>query len=174
MHWDDRPTVHAFGMPSVPRILRQILRCCGVEDFFVALESALRQQRIDSAGLTWLSANTNATARDAIRLARRDADSGLESLVRWRMRSHGLSVRTQVRIPTVGVVDLVIGESLIVETDGRENHADESHRHKDLVRDANAAALGYVTLRFDYALVVHSWPIVERAILGQIAAGRHL
>ena len=31
------------------------------------------------------------------------------------------------------------------------------HRHKDLRRDANAAAWGYVTLRFDYAMVVHDW-----------------
>ena len=62
-----------------------------------------------------------------------------------------------------------IGERLLVETDGRENHAGAERRHNDLVRDANAAAWGYVTLRFDYALVVHDWDLVERAILG--AAG---
>ena len=42
-------------------------------------------------------------------------------------------------------------------------------RHKDLVRDANAAAWGYVTLRFDYALIVHDWDLVEAAILGSLA-----
>jgi very-short-patch-repair endonuclease len=174
VHWDDRSTSDAFGLPSVPRILREILRCRGLEEFFVTLESSMRQRKIGAAGLHWLRGNTNAEARKAIGLARWDADSGLESLVRWRLRTRGLSVRTQVSVPTVGIVDLVIGERLIVEVDGKENHDDESHRHKDLLRDANAAALGYVTLRFDYALVVHAWTLVERAILGQLAAGRHL
>lgn len=38
-------------------------------------------------------------------------------------------------------------------------------RHKDLVRDANAALWGHVTLRFDYAMIVHDWDLVERAIV---------
>jgi hypothetical protein len=27
---------------------------------------------------------------------------------------------------------------------------------------------GYSTLRFDYALIVHDWDLVERAILGRL------
>ncbi|MFG6443966.1 DUF559 domain-containing protein [Microbacterium sp. P07] len=168
VHWDDRPTADAFGLPSIPRVLREILRCSGVEEFFVALESALRHQLIDRAGLDWLAAHSNDRGREALRLAKSDADSGLESLVRWRLRRRRLRVRTQVSIRGVGVVDLVIGERLIVEVDGRRNHDGPSLRHKDLVRDANAAVQGYVTLRFDYALVVHNWPLVERAILAQV------
>lgn len=174
VHWDDRTAGDSFGLPSIPRILRQILRCCGVEDFFVALESAMHLRRIGPAGLEWLGANTNDVGRTAIRLAQWDADSGLESLVRWRLREYRLPVRTQVSIASVGAVDLLIGERLIIEADGKDNHDDESHRHQDLLRDANAAANGYVTLRFDYALIVHDWPRVERAILGQLAVGHHL
>jgi very-short-patch-repair endonuclease len=77
-------------------------------------------------------------------------------------------------ISSVGRVDLLIGDRLLVETDGRDNHDGISHRHKDLVRDANAAAWAYVTLRFDYALVIHDWDLVERAVLAQVAAGHHL
>ena len=33
---------------------------------------------------------------------------------------------------------------------------------------------GYLTLRFDYALIVHDWDLVERAIMAYVAAGRHL
>ncbi|SBS69855.1 conserved hypothetical protein [uncultured Microbacterium sp.] len=173
-HWDDGPPRDAFGMPSVPRILRQMLGCLGVEAFFVALESARRQGRLTRTGLDWLRANTNATGRKAITLSRADADSGLESLLRWRLRAHRLRVRTQVKIRGVGRVDVLIGERLIVETDGRDNHDPDSHRHRDLVRDANAAAQGYRTLRFDYALVVHNWDLVEAAIIGAIVAGHHL
>ena len=173
-HWDDGTRTDAFGLPSVPRILRQLLACRGVEEFFVVLESALRMGRIDARGVTWLRRHTNDAAREAIDLAQADADSGLESLVRWRLRKHRLTVRTQVRIPGVGRIDLLIGDRLILETDGRVNHAGADLRHKDLVRDAHAAMWGYVTLRFDYALVVHDWDLVERAILAHVGAGRHL
>lgn len=173
-HWDDGPSRDAFGTPSIPRILRQVLGCLGVEALFVALESARRQRRITRTGLDWLRANTNAVGRKAIALSRSDADSGLESLLRWRLRAHRLRVRTQVKIPGVGRVDVLIGERLIVETDGRDNHDGGSQRHRDLVRDARAAAQGYRTLRFDYALVVHDWDLVEAAIIGAIVAGHHL
>lgn len=172
-HWDAGDRV-GFGPPSVPRVLRQILACAGAEVFFVALESARRLRLIDAAGLRWLHAHTNEDGREALRLSRDDADSGLESLVRWRLRSHRLRVRTQVRITGVGVVDLLIGDRLIIETDGRANHEGESHRHKDLRRDAHATIWGYVTLRFDYAMIVHEWDLVEDAILAAVAQGRHL
>ncbi|WP_347345607.1 DUF559 domain-containing protein [Microbacterium sp.] len=156
------------------RILRQILSCKGVEAFFVTLESALKARLLTRAGWAWLRAHVNGEGREAMELARSDADSGLESLLRWRLRGRRLRVRTQVRILGVGVVDVLIGERLIIEADGKDNHEDDEHRHKDLVRDANAAVWGYATLRFDYALIVHEWELVEAAILGAVAAGHHL
>ena len=174
VHWsDDDAKRSVFGVPSARAVVRQVLRCQGLESFFVVLESALRLRKLSNADLVWLRQQTNAQARDAIGFARRDADSGLESLLRWRLRRHGLSVRTQQTIASVGRVDFVIGERLIVEVDGADNHDGESHRHKDLVRDANAAAWGYVTLRFDYAMVVHDWDTVELAILGLVDRGLH-
>jgi len=68
----------------------------------------------------------------------------------------------------------VIGDRLIVEADGRENHERERERQKDLRRDALAAAAGYTTLRFTYVLVVGEWSVVEAAILGMMARGAHL
>jgi len=173
-HWEDDGGSAPTGGLSVPRVLRQVLACRGLEQFFVALESARRQGLINQRGMIWLRSHTNDAARDAIAFSRSDADSGLESLVRWRLRRYGLRVRTQVVMASVGRVDLLIGDRLLVETDGRVNHDGPLLRHKDLTRDANAAAWGYVTLRFDYALVVHDWDLVERAILGQVAAGNHL
>lgn len=172
-HWDDARKIDGFGLPTVPRVLRQILGCRGVEAFFVSLESALRQGQITASGLDWLQRSTNHAARQAIRYARSDADSGLESLLRWRLRGRGLRIRSQVAIPTVGVVDFLIGDRLIIEVDGKPNHVGPAKRHKDLVRDANAAAADYVTLRFDYTMVIHQWDLVARAILAQVAAGHH-
>jgi very-short-patch-repair endonuclease len=173
-HWDDGSTHDVFGLPTVPRVLRQILLCRGIEEFFVTLESARRQGMLTASGLKWLRKRVGPAGRDAIAYSRDDADSGLESLLRWRLRPHGLAVRTQVKLVSVGRVDFVIGERLIVEVDGAPNHDGESHRHRDLVRDANAAAWGYVTLRFDYAMVVYDWPTVELAILGHVDGRLHL
>jgi very-short-patch-repair endonuclease len=173
-HWDDAPAADASDGVSVPRILEQIRRCFGIEEFFVAFESALRQGLITAAGVGWLGARGDRELREAISFARRDADSGLESLLRWRLRPYGLRIRSQVPIVGVGTVDLLIGERLIVEADGRENHDGESRRHKDLVRDASAAMWGYITLRFDYAMIVHDWDAVERAILAHVHRGHHL
>lgn len=77
-------------------------------------------------------------------------------------------------VPGVGEVDIVIGDFLIVEADGRENHAREKERSKDLRRDAAAAAAGYTTLRFTYELIVDDWPLVEAAIRGAVARRSHL
>ncbi len=173
-HWDDGPVEQGFALPTIPRVLRQVLRCQGVESFFTALESALRRDELSASGRDWLRDHTNDAAREALAFARFDADSGLESLVRWRLRTWNLPVRTQVRVISVGRVDLLIGDALIVEIDGAGNHDGPAHRHRDLRRDAHAAIWGFVSLRFDYALVVHDWPTVEHAILAYVDRGLHL
>lgn len=168
-HWDDGPLGRAGTSASVPRVLLQIQRCHGVEEFFVVLESALRLGLIDDDDRRWLHERVDAAGREALALARDDADSGLESLLRWRLRRLDLRVQTQRTVVGVGRVDLLIGDRLLIEADGVDNHDGPSHRHKDLVRDANAAAWGLVTLRFDYALIVHDWDLVEAAIIGMLA-----
>lgn len=170
-HWDDAPSGPRFRLPSVPRVLMQIFRCRGHERFFVALESARRQGMIDASGLRWLRRVLNRIGRGLVAFSRADSDSGLESLLRLRLRGYGWSVATQVWIVGTGRVDLLIDGWLIVEADGRDNHEARPLRHKDLVRDANAASWGYTTLRFDYAMIIHDWDLVERAIAE--TASRH-
>lgn len=112
--------------------------------------------------------------RTLVQIARCDADSGLESIFRLRLRPHGLDVRFQVWRGNDTRSDFLIGDRLLLEVDGKANHDDRSHRHADLVRDAEAALWDLETLRFDYALVMHDWPLVESAILAKVAAGSHL
>ena len=172
-HWDDGAVV-AGQLPTVARTLLQLARCGGDEAFFVSLESALRQSKLPPADIAWLRRRLPPRMRRLLAFARADADSGLESLMRLRLWRLGITVRCQVLVRGVGEVDFVIGDRLLIEVDGRENHDGASERHKDLLRDARAAALGFETLRFDYALILHDWPTVERAILAKVAAGAHL
>ncbi len=168
VHWDGGRR-RGFGIPPLAIVLWQIRRCRGLESFFVALESALRKGLLRARDRAELVDLLDQEARDVVAFAQSDADSGLESLVRFRLRGRGLRIRTQVSVVAVGRVDLLIGDRLIVEVDGRENHDGPSQRHKDLVRDANAALWGHRTLRFDYAMVIHDWDLVERAILAAVA-----
>lgn len=172
LHWDSGH-VDVGVLPPVANVLLQMASCCGVEAFFAALESALRRALLPPSGRRWLERHLPVTMRWLLAFARSDADSGLESLLRLRLHRLGISVRTQVAVDRVGEVDFVIGERLIVEADGRENHERERERQKDLRRDALAAAAGFTTLRFTYALVVGEWPVVEAAILGMMERGAH-
>lgn len=160
----------ALDRVGVLHCLVQILRCKGDEVFFAALESALRQGLVDRRGAERLRPHVPSRSRWLIDFARHDADSGLESLLRLRLHRHGISLVSQVDVPGVGIVDFVIGDCLILEADG-DTH-DGPARHRDRVRDAVAMALGFVTLRFDYAMIVHDWPLVENAVLA--AVGRNL
>ncbi|WP_286329336.1 endonuclease domain-containing protein [Agromyces marinus] len=140
----------------------------------MALESALRLGVLEEPGRAALRALVPKHAWALVDDARTDADSGLESLLRHRLNRLGISLQSQVSIPGVGRVDFVLGDRLILEVDGRDNHDGPSKRHRDLVRDSVAAAHGFDTLRFDYAMVVHDWPVVEAAILGKVERNLHL
>lgn len=107
------------------------------------------------------------SARWLVDIARPDADSGLESLLRLRLHLLGVTLDCQVVIDGVGRVGFVIADRLLIEADGRGNHDGASLRHKDLVRDAAASRAGYETLRFDYAQIVHNWPQVRDAVLAR-------
>lgn len=164
----DAPDIRRVG---VLQCLRQILACRGAEPFFAALESAMRQRLITATGIARLRAELPQRYRWLVDFARWDSDSGLESILRLRLHRVGLVLASQVRIPGVGDVDFVVEDCLILEADGA-THEGES-RHKDRIRDAVAMVLGFVTLRFDSALILHDWELVESAVLAAISRDLH-
>lgn len=157
-----------LGVASVEDALVHLFRCAGHEAFFASFESAWRLRLLTRAARDRVRAALPTSARWLVDFARADSDSGLESLVRLRLHLIGIRLACQVTIQGVGRVDFLAGDRLIIEVDGRLNHASAERRHNDLVRDAAASLLGYETLRFDYAQVVHDWPSVERAILAAV------
>lgn len=169
-HW----SAGAGGIGAVPlRVaLVQLLACRGEEAFFASFESAWNKGLLREEDRAWVRAKVPAGKRWLVDFAHAESDSGLESLVRLRLHHLGIDVQAQVFIEGVGLVDFLLDGCIILEIDGRENHDGQSKRHKDLRRDAAAAALGYTPLRFDYALVRHDWPVVEAAIVGARASRR--
>jgi len=165
-HFFGGPT--RFGVASVETALVHVFGCSGEEAFFAAFESAWRKRRLSSTVRLRIRAALPESARWLVDFARSDADSGLESLLRLRLHLLGIELRRQVDITGVGLVDFVAGGRLIIEVDGKENHDGPAKRHKDLVRDAAASALGYESLRFDYAQIIYDWESVQPAILAAL------
>ncbi len=165
-HFASGPT--RFGLATVEQALLHLFSCTGEEAFFASFESAWRTGKLSRAARNRIRSTLPESARWLVDFARPDADSGLESLLRLRLHLIGIALDCQVMIRGVGVVDFVLGGRLILEVDGKENHAGSEKRHKDLKRDAVASLLGYETLRFDYAQVTYDWPTVQAAILGAI------
>ncbi len=161
-----------LGLAPLEEVLIHVHQCRGEEAFFAALESGLRQRRISASARARIRRRLPTYARWLVDFARNDADSGLESIVRLRLHRIGILVACQKSIGDVGRVDFVIDGLLLLEVDGVENHDGPSLRHKDLRRDAWASVQGLETLRFDYALVIHEWPLVESAILAALGRVR--
>lgn len=161
-----------IGIAPVAVALVHFYRCGNDDEaFFAAYESAWEKRLITARDRAQIRRELPRRAHWMLDLARSDAASGLESLLRLRLHLLGIRLDCQVEIDGVGRVDFVVGGRVILETDGRENHEGE-RRHNDLIRDAAASALGYETLRFDYAMVVHDWERVAAAILPAIDRSR--
>ncbi|MBB2976056.1 very-short-patch-repair endonuclease [Microbacterium endophyticum] len=156
---------------SALQCLVQIASCCGPETFLCALESARRRGVLSSAELIELRRLVPRPVRVLVDFSRSDADSGLETLVRYRLHLLGIECLTQMRLPGVGIVDLIVGDRLIIEADGSTHEGPA--RHRDRMRDAAALALGFVTVRLDTAMIVHDWPSAEAAILSALQLGLH-
>ena len=73
----------------------------------------------------------------------------------------------------VGHVDLLIGDALVIELDGREWHNDEDRFEKDRRRDAQLSIRGYRVLRFSYKQVFERWSEVRAAIEASIGRNDH-
>lgn len=161
-------------MVSVETALLHLFHCEGDESFFASFESAMHLGLLSKAARSRIRRSLPASARWLVDFAHEVSESGIESLLRLRLHLLGIAVAAQVAIRGVGRVDFLIDGRLIVEIDGRENHAGQDRRHHDLVRDAAASARGFTTLRFDYAQVVHDWPSVQAAVLEALHRTREL
>ncbi|QDZ15036.1 endonuclease domain-containing protein [Humibacter ginsenosidimutans] len=166
LHWS--PVAGAFGQAIViaGRVLMDAGICQPAENVIAMADSAiyrnvLRREEVDSC-LPSLAARLDGTSQ-----------SGTESLVRDRLRRLGVRVRSQVRIGGVGIVDLLVGDRLVIECDSSGFH-DGYASKRDYDRDLALVAMGYIVIRLRYDHVLYHWERAEAAILTVIHERRHL
>jgi very-short-patch-repair endonuclease len=180
LHWADElwnapPTAAIDGVKAS---LAQYIRCANTESAVVALDSALNGTATGAPLISHedlreiLSTLPEKYARLAMLVDER-AQSGLESLARFHLRSKRVRVRTQVAIARVGLVDVLIGDRLVLELDSRAHHLGDGYE-KDRARDLELFRQGFIVLRVSYRTVLYDWKSVEDAILLAVRRRDHL
>jgi very-short-patch-repair endonuclease len=149
------------------------ITCQSKIDAIVTLDSALKQGRISHTELEFLCADLPEKYRAYLALSDPNAASGLETKARLGLRRYNIASRSQVKIRGVGNIDLLVGDRLVVETDGREWHQKPEAYLEDRRRDLALAELGYVVLRLSYAQVMDEWDRVVDIIRAMVARGEH-
>ena len=99
--------------------------------------------------------------------------SGLETKARLGLRAARIPHRTQVAVSGVGRVDILIGDRLVLELDGRPWHSETSQLGEDYRRDLALLRRGYVVVRLNYWQVTFQWSEVIAAIRQMVALDEH-
>ncbi|MFT4135960.1 endonuclease domain-containing protein [Microbacterium sp.] len=174
LHWT-KPVATPAGRVLVAPVLDALahIAVCQPRDVALVLwESAARTERLAPEALRAVQWRTRA-ARELAESVTGLSDSGLETILVAPLRRWGLRVRQQVWLAG-HPVDVLVGDRLVVQTDGYEFHSTSAQRTRDVAHDAELRLRGYTVLRFTYAQLVHDWPAVERTILRAVAEGLHL
>jgi very-short-patch-repair endonuclease len=173
VHWGDSGDGGDRVAVDVLSALMGMAMCESPELVIAAADSALRRRLITDAG--WSAAIESLPRRLRRLLSRVDpkSESITESVSRCRLHALGIRTRRQVKILGVGFVDLLIGDALVIELDGREWHDDEARFEKDRRRDALLSIRGYRVLRFSYKQVFERWSEVRAAIEASIGRNDH-
>lgn len=166
--WPDTDPV-----PGIARVLEHAGRCLETVDAATVFESAVHQGQISLDRALDVVAVLPGNSRRALCRIRGDAESGTETTVRWWLEGRRVPVRSQVWVPGVGRVDLLVGDSWVIECDSRRHHDTDDAYRRDRARDLELRALGYTVTRLTWEQVFVSWYSTQRSLLAVIARGDH-
>ncbi|NLT30317.1 MAG: DUF559 domain-containing protein [Propionibacterium sp.] len=160
---------HPFPVAVVPIdvAVRQARLCLAAEELIAQVESLVMVGRLGLAEAEHLLGPALAGRLDV-------SGSGTETLVRLRLRQKRVKLRPQAKITSVGWVDFLIGDRLVVEVDSFEHHTSRDSYHNDRRRDLRLVELGYTVVRLTWQDVMLGWEAACRSILALIRAGKHL
>lgn len=168
------PSADAPWRESIEQSLAQILIRADRATAVACADSALHQGVIDASDFRFVAGQLPLAARELASLVDGRADSGLESIVRLGLHDLGVPFLVHPWIEGVGEVDLLVGDSLIVETDGAATHATNRGFFEDRRRDNASALRGYITARFSSRLVLHDWPACAAQLAAHVWRGDHV
>ncbi|PWJ26120.1 very-short-patch-repair endonuclease [Branchiibius hedensis] len=175
----DRALVH-WARPPVPRhpdqlvdsienVLAAVADCQPFERALVIWEAAANKHLVNKPAMARL--RLRPTARALLDALTPFSDSGLETLVRWRLRFLRLPIMAQAHLEG-RPVDFLIGDRLVLQIDG--GHHVGAQRDADIEHDRRLMLLGYYVIRVSYKQVTEQWLVVQEQIMHAVAQGLHL
>ncbi|WP_313362753.1 hypothetical protein [Microbacterium sp.] len=108
MHWAEDGAASALHVTSLDAAVRHAVRCQSPRASVATLDSLLHQRLITMDELRAIFARLPPRFGAVLALADASSESGPETFVRLLLRSLGASFETQVHIPGVGRVDVVV------------------------------------------------------------------
>ncbi|MBM7503299.1 endonuclease domain-containing protein [Agromyces aurantiacus] len=156
----------------LPIALAELAMCAPRLDAQIAIDSALSLRVLEPAGLAELRSLLGPTRRSLVDDADSGCQSGTETIVRLLLRGRRVAHRTQVWIAGVGRVDVVVGDRLVIEIDGKGFHTGVEFE-RDRRRDFELVMRGYLVLRLSYDMVMREWETVREGVLALIARREH-
>lgn len=153
--------------------LSQVIHRHDAETALVALESAIERTLLTLTDVEMLISQAPVKKQRGLSLLQLGAGSGSETRVRLFFQRRNVQVRSQVTIPGVGRVDLVAGNSLIVESDSDAHHSNSRDYAEDRRRDLAARELGYTTIRLSYHQIWFAWEQTQAVLAAELATGNH-
>ena len=160
-----RVTVEAALIQHLPRI-------ADPRHAIASIDSAMNRRLLTAEGRDRVMRRMPRRIRRLRRRLDGSAQSGLETLLRLAILDEGWSVESQVEIPGVGRVDLLIDGWLVIEADGSRWH--DGHEAVALDRKRNTALVlrGYRWHRFGHEQVMQDLGTCVAVIRALLAAGR--
>lgn len=158
LHWTTPIGTRGPGAPlaDVATVLAHAARCMPEREAVAAVDGALHRGLVTIAAVREARRVVGGPNLDrVVALADGRAESIQESFARVALVRAGLAVRTQVVLPGVGRVDLLVENRVVVELDGFAYHGDRARFREDRRRDRVAVGLGLSVLRFAFEDVVH-------------------
>ncbi len=169
IHWRARKPRQP--VQNISSAIAQTIRCVDREAAVVALDSALNRGLISQREVEAIC-QESARGRKLLPFLDPHSESGIETIARLRLRRRNLRVRTQVRIG-MARVDLIVGDRLVIELDGRSWHDRPGDFENDRSRDRTLIAAGYLVLRASYSQVMTEWQGIEDQVLQITRRGDH-
>lgn len=169
LHWTHDRLDLTPGVDDLESALAIAIHCSDLRAAVVLVDSVLHRRLIRRETVENILSSTP-RGRFVLSLTDERAESGIETLARLGLRRLRVRVRSQVLIPPVGRVDLLIGDRLVLELDGREWHADFE---ADRARDRRLLALGYLVVRASYRQVLFGWDEIAGQILELVRREEH-
>jgi very-short-patch-repair endonuclease len=171
LHWVPDSELAGSGRTRIApplAMLKHAFLSLPPEHALAMVDSALHLRFLRDADLPALAAMLPERLEAVVLSADGRAESGTETIVRYRLRARGLRVEIIVGLRGIGTVDLLVEGRLIIECDGREFHADDEAFERDRTRDLHAVAQRYQTLRASWFKVLFEWQIVEDAVFAAL------